>query len=301
MNDRKQHVIQKAHQLFIEKGFQSTSIQDILDYSGIAKGTFYNYFSSKNELLIELFKSIFLEIEAKRNELLIGQDPSDIEVFIKQIETQLITNKKNKLLPLFEEVLVSHDEDLKDYLKQGQLRMIHWIHGRLQDLFDDSKSPYLLDSSIMFLGILHHNIKYYKMLNNTNAGLKQIVRYSVNRVVTIVEDLGKSEQQLFKPELLQIWLPEAINSQQNVLKEITQTVFLLKKELSTSKDSVKYTELLDFIHDDLIQSKHHRQHLVESVLTSLKNEKPVVDLEHFKKLTQLIEEFFNKLEHYNLK
>ena len=55
MNDRKQHVINKAHQLFIDKGFQATSIQDILDYSGISKGTFYNYFSSKNELLIAIF------------------------------------------------------------------------------------------------------------------------------------------------------------------------------------------------------------------------------------------------------
>ena len=57
MNDRKQHVIKMAHQLFIEKGFQATSIQDILDYSGISKGTFYNYFSSKSELLIAIFKT----------------------------------------------------------------------------------------------------------------------------------------------------------------------------------------------------------------------------------------------------
>lgn len=58
MNNRKMHVIQKAHQLFLEKGFQATSIQDILDYSGISKGTFYNYFSSKNELLISIFKTL---------------------------------------------------------------------------------------------------------------------------------------------------------------------------------------------------------------------------------------------------
>ena len=63
MNDRKQHVVNKAHQLFIDKGFQATSIQDILDYSGISKGTFYNYFSSKNELLIAIFKTIFKKLE----------------------------------------------------------------------------------------------------------------------------------------------------------------------------------------------------------------------------------------------
>ncbi|SIC20615.1 Uncharacterised protein [Mycobacteroides abscessus subsp. abscessus] len=30
MNDRKQHVIKMAHQLFIDKGFQATSIQDMM-------------------------------------------------------------------------------------------------------------------------------------------------------------------------------------------------------------------------------------------------------------------------------
>jgi AcrR family transcriptional regulator len=292
MNDRKQLVIQKAHQLFVEKGFQSTSIQDILDYSGIAKGTFYNYFSSKNELLIELFKSIFIQIEANRNELLIGQDPSDIKIFIKQIEVQVITNKKNKMLTLFEEVLVSNDEDLKDFLKQGQLKMLHWIHERFQDIFDDSKRPYLLDSAIMFLGILHHNMKYYLMLNKSNVAIHEIVQYSVERAVNIVEELGRSKHQLFQPDLLQTWLPDKIKNNHNFQRELSQTVLSIKKEITNSKDQVKYFELLDFIHDDLLHAKNHRKFLVDSALSALKNEKLVVDLEPFKKLNQLIEEYF---------
>ncbi len=56
MNNRKQQVVKNAHHLFfVEKGFQAISIQDIIDYSGISKGTFYNYFSSKNELLTSCF------------------------------------------------------------------------------------------------------------------------------------------------------------------------------------------------------------------------------------------------------
>ena len=72
MKDRKQHVIKTAHQLFIDKGYQSTSVQDILDSSGISKGTFYNYFTSKGELLIAIFKNLQLEIEKEKNEILIA-------------------------------------------------------------------------------------------------------------------------------------------------------------------------------------------------------------------------------------
>ncbi|MGA9227687.1 MAG: helix-turn-helix domain-containing protein, partial [Mesobacillus sp.] len=70
MNDRKQLVIDKAHDLFIEKGYQATSLQEILEYSGISKGTFYNYFSSKNELLIAIFKNTYQKIEKERQELI---------------------------------------------------------------------------------------------------------------------------------------------------------------------------------------------------------------------------------------
>ena len=130
MNDRKQQVINKAHQLFIDKGFQATSIQDILEYSGISKGTFYNYFSSKNELLIAIFKNVFKQVEQGRNELLIGQDPSNIEIFIKQIEIQLKTNYENKLISLFEEVYFSKDEELKQYIKLGNLLSLNWLYER---------------------------------------------------------------------------------------------------------------------------------------------------------------------------
>lgn len=122
MNDRKQHVINVAHQLFIEKGFQATSIQEILEYSGISKGTFYNYFSSKNELLLAIFHSLHEKLEMERNKLLIGQDPSDIEIFIKQIELQMKLNKQNKLFALFEEVFVSNDSEFKDFFKAGTIK-----------------------------------------------------------------------------------------------------------------------------------------------------------------------------------
>ena len=40
MNNRKKIVAEHALALFIEKGIRQTSIQDILDRTGISKGTF---------------------------------------------------------------------------------------------------------------------------------------------------------------------------------------------------------------------------------------------------------------------
>ena len=37
-------IVETAAQLFVEKGYEQTSIQDILDVSGLSKGGLYHHF-----------------------------------------------------------------------------------------------------------------------------------------------------------------------------------------------------------------------------------------------------------------
>jgi AcrR family transcriptional regulator len=48
---RRSEILDVAQRFFYQKGFEPTSIQDIITEIGIAKGTFYHYFSSKLDLL----------------------------------------------------------------------------------------------------------------------------------------------------------------------------------------------------------------------------------------------------------
>jgi AcrR family transcriptional regulator len=50
---KKEHIIDKAIEFFSNNGFTGTRIDDITEALGIAKGTFYLYFKSKKELLID--------------------------------------------------------------------------------------------------------------------------------------------------------------------------------------------------------------------------------------------------------
>ncbi|RFU61764.1 TetR/AcrR family transcriptional regulator [Peribacillus glennii] len=296
MNDRKQHVIKMAHQLFTDKGFQNTSIQDILDYSGISKGTFYNYFSSKNELLITLIKTIYKQLEQDRNELLIGQDPSDIDVFIKQIELHLNTNRANKLISLFEEVLILNDADLKQFIKQGQMRILHWLFLRFIDIFGENKRPCLLDCAIMFMGILHQNLKYQAIVPESNASINQIVRYSVERIMKMVEEVSQSGDQLIPPELLDHWLPDSKNPGPAFQQQLYHTVLTLKKQIKNNNEESKYLDLLDFVQEELLNSKEPRKFLVESALLSLKGCEPSFEQEILQNLERLVAVFFSQIE-----
>lgn len=291
MNDRKQHVIKKAHQLFINKGFQNTSIQDILEYSGIAKGTFYNYFPSKNDLLMAIFKSIYTKMEQERNELLVGQNPADIEIFIQQVELQLRVNRANKLLSLFEEVLVSNDKDLKEFFRNGQIRVLNWIYQRLTNLFGEDKKPYLLDCAIMFLGILNHNLKFNTLANESTSNLNQVVRYSVARLVKIVEEVSESGDQLMKPEQLEKWIPDFQANKGFFHQQLSSHVLAVKKEF---KEQEKYHELLDFIHEELLHTKNPRKFLVESTLATLKSDQNLQKNKDIEQIEQLTKEYFSR-------
>lgn len=277
MKDRKLHVLTCAHKLFIEKGFQATSIQDILDESGIAKGTLYNYFSSKNELLIALFKTLYKKMEKERNDLLIGQDPSDINIFIKQFELQMETNRANKLISLFEEVIFINDSELKDFIQKSQLRMLRWVHQRFLEIFGEEKREYLWDCAIMYLGILNHGIRYYTMTHDKKLDIHRVVQYSVNRLVKIVEDVAESGEVLVEAESMARWVPHEGDQELPLPHAIAHAVSDLKKTLSGGADYERLAELLDFIQQELNgkNGTAPRRFLLESAMDSLRGNKDI--------------------------
>ena len=62
---RKQELLDIAYRMFITRGYENTSIDDIIAEAGIAKGTYYYYFESKEQTLEEVIgMMIEKEIEA---------------------------------------------------------------------------------------------------------------------------------------------------------------------------------------------------------------------------------------------
>ncbi|APH03935.1 TetR/AcrR family transcriptional regulator [Bacillus weihaiensis] len=285
MNERKQQVIKKAHELFINKGFQATSIQDILEYSGISKGTFYNYFSSKNELFKEVFSSLRDKLEEERNKLLIGENLSDLEVFIQQVTLMMKINKKNKLFSLIEEVYVSNDPDLKDFIKRSQYLTISWLYERFLDMFGEDSRPYLLDCAILFMGMLQHTFQYNVLVKGEQLNHTEIIRYCVERLKRIVDDVQEQKVQLLEPSLLSTWLPELMNSENHEIVKMTTLSENLKKSVSEiiSDQTTQETclQLIDFIYEEFLNTKKTRMFLIESALLSLSMNKNLKEREEF--------------------
>ena len=55
-------ILNTSYHLFTEKGFQKTSISDIVNEAGVAKGTFYLYFQDKLDIRYKLIAKKSAEV-----------------------------------------------------------------------------------------------------------------------------------------------------------------------------------------------------------------------------------------------
>jgi hypothetical protein len=178
------------------------------------------------------------------------------------------------------------------------LNTLRWYYHRFIDLFGEDKSPFLLDCAIMFQGILQHNLLYNRMAYQTGEKISQVVRFSVGRLVKMVEDVSVSGDQLLKPELLEKWLPNCSTNDQGFKTQLLHLIGTLRKTISKTiqleADQEKYIELLDFIQDEFLHSRTPRKFLIESALASLNSQ--TVWKKELLQLGQFIDEYYNHLE-----
>jgi AcrR family transcriptional regulator len=147
--DKKAAIFNSGRELFSAKGFKDTNVSDITKMAGVGVGTFYNYYSSKEEL--------FLEIYIKENEKLkksfaeyidLNDDPVTL---VKKVLTRNIDGMNSN--PILKE-WYNRDvfskleryyyerggmESLTEFLHSGQIELIRkWrAEGKIREDIDD--------------------------------------------------------------------------------------------------------------------------------------------------------------------
>ena len=98
-------ILEVSKRLFLEKGYDSTKIQDIADELGMTKGAIYHHFESKEEIMNKLGETMFIhnnpfEIVKKRNDLN-GLEKMKLAIKLNQSNEQMV-ELTNQALPLLE-------------------------------------------------------------------------------------------------------------------------------------------------------------------------------------------------------
>lgn len=162
--EKEKKLLDSAFQLFTEKGFKDTSIQEIVNNAGVAKGTFYLYFKDKYDIqdVLITYKSnqLFLKAIKYVDELKI-QDFEDrfitiIDYLIDEFEKHeelLVFISKNLSLGLF-------GDSLTNLLHKDSLGILEILKKDIEENKINIKNPELtifmiieLTSSVVFSSI----------------------------------------------------------------------------------------------------------------------------------------------------
>ena len=77
---RRDEILRAATDLFSEKGYHEVTMEEIAEEMGVSKGTIYNYFSSKENLYLEILKESFEAIEELLHEEIENSDPATLKL-----------------------------------------------------------------------------------------------------------------------------------------------------------------------------------------------------------------------------
>ncbi len=118
---KRKYIIEKARQVFIEKGFRSVTMKDIIEACDISRGGLYLYFPSTQEIFLEVLKQE-MEVADDVFSTQVGEDstPADIlELFFAAQKAELLSTKDNLAMATYE-YYYAHKPDGKDNFLREQ-------------------------------------------------------------------------------------------------------------------------------------------------------------------------------------
>lgn len=90
---RRNTILNEAEKLFIKDGFEKTTVKDIAAQAGVAKGTFYYYFDTKEDIISSLLEKRYKKTEKKARRVLKNQKMSSLEK-VEKIILRLIFSRR---------------------------------------------------------------------------------------------------------------------------------------------------------------------------------------------------------------
>ncbi|VVB69848.1 HTH-type transcriptional regulator BetI [uncultured archaeon] len=109
--ERRQELIDTAERLFMERGYEQTAVSDIVREVEVAQGTFYYYFSSKEEILEAIIEKDIAALEENVRLVMSKEDISPAEKLNAIINAAIGINASRK--------------DIMDYLHLESNAVMH--------------------------------------------------------------------------------------------------------------------------------------------------------------------------------
>ncbi|MBE6023270.1 MAG: TetR/AcrR family transcriptional regulator [Cellulosilyticum sp.] len=145
--ERKNEILDKADQLFSRKGFEGTSTNDILEAVGIARGTLYYHFKSKEDIMDALIERYNQQILNAAKQAAQNQKLTVYERIIKVVLSMNISQYSQESEGIIEQI---HKPQNILMHQKIQKVIIHSITPILSDLIKEGIGLGLFDTPVPY-------------------------------------------------------------------------------------------------------------------------------------------------------
>jgi len=283
MQVKKKQILEAAIRCFARKGFNATSIQEIVDELGMAKGSIYFYFKSKDAILISIFEyygeMMFDHMDGLPEEA--GFLPR--EKLALQIERQFsyIRQHLDFMRMLIKEPLTGLHPQIQEMMIRVRARFRLWNVSHLLAIYGSSIEACLGDASALLSGIIG---QYFEavMFDEGKFDDQRLSRFLVRRLDDMVTGMQQAAEGPIMPQIDLVTLrslagfaaeegAEEAAMIQNIIDEVITT------GVGPSWDERTYSDLLAalaLIKEEIAKPVHKNYLLVRGMVSLLKEYGP---------------------------
>ena len=186
--ETKERIVQKALDLFHDKGYNLTSMNDIVDLTGVKKGNLYFHYNSKEELAIEVLKEALREYDAFIASRMSGTTPLERLIsMINAIAAYHIENSNGRGCIFGNMALESKENGsaLSEFVKSVFAKWESNISNLLKKSINTGELPEL-DSTERYARVIISQIEGAVMLSRVYSGYEFLME-SVETIITSLE------------------------------------------------------------------------------------------------------------------
>jgi len=184
----REEVLEKAMHLFWRKGYEGTSVQDLVEETGINRASMYGTYGDKRQLFCEVFDHYVTHVTSKRLQAL--EQNSSSKDAMRQFYDELVIfsvgrgRKLGCLLTNSAVELAPHDRGIQEQLRAGMGRVEDAIYRTLLRAQRNGEIDPLRDIRSLarfYLGVLQ-GIRVLSRANPDEGLLRDIVKEALARL-----------------------------------------------------------------------------------------------------------------------
>ncbi|WP_346726901.1 TetR/AcrR family transcriptional regulator [Bacillus suaedae] len=268
-----------ALELFSEKGYHLTSVQEIAQGCGVSKGAFYKHYDSKESLLIEMVKDSHRTMFEKSYTIQKSDSLTGVDILRKRLEVELQQMQENSsiFLILFKEFPHNEKNVIAELMQEFRTEIVAWHKQSLVEAFGDKASDFLWDLIVICEGMLREYMSLM-MFHQVTVPIPDVATMISASLEAIVDSGHTIKPVLTKEQLCIGDTPTKVGLQETLTEHLTR----LKKEgEQLSLETVEKDKLMSSIESlaEECNASSPRSFLIEALTDYIKkqdNLKPFV-------------------------